>query len=486
MVDKTFRYEEVIQKIEKSMSNLGLKAGDRLPSVRKLSAELSVSINTVFQAYAILEARGIIFSKPKSGYYIHTTTAHKLSNPIDENYIPLPSTVEVSSMATAMMKNALEYGIINFSILAPINELLPITKLNKAVQASLKEHSNESYQYPLVEGHPRLLKQIVRRTLNWNQHISQDKILVTNGCMEAINLCLDSLTKPGDIIAVESPTYHGILQSLEARGLKALEIATDSITGLVLADLTRALDTNMVTACIFMPACHHPLGAMMPEDNKIKLVQLLAERGIPLIEDDSLGELYFSAHRPLPAKAYDTTDNVLYCSSFSKSLAPGFRVGWVSAGKYHAQLLKLKFGSNIATTGLLQDAIGRYLETGQYESHLKKMRHAMQSQIIRYAAAIDQYFPENTRISTPNGGLSLWIELPEEVDALQLQRNAITAGIGICPGHIFSTLTIYHHYIRINCCPLWNIKIENSIQSLGRLSQKMIDSNKQRSNTVKK
>ncbi|WP_316751746.1 PLP-dependent aminotransferase family protein [Pedobacter gandavensis] len=476
MIDKTFRYEEVASKIEKSISVLGLKTGDRLPSVRRVSAELSVSVNTVFQAYAILEAKGLIISRPKSGYYINSFAVKTLSRPDHKNYVPLPSTIEVSAMATAMMKNAREHGIINFSILAPVNEFLPITKLNKAVQASMKEYTGESFQYPLVEGHPRLLKQIARRTFEWNQSIPQDNILITNGCLEAINLCLDALTKPGDTIAIESPTYHGILQSLEVRGLKALEIATDPNTGLVLKELELALNNNKVTACIFMPACHHPSGAMMPEENKIKLVKLLSEKNIPLIEDDSLGELYFSINRPLPAKAFDSTNNVLYCSSFSKSLAPGFRIGWVSAGKYHAKLLKLKFGSNISTTGLLQDAIGRFLESGQYENHLKKMRISFKGQVVRYTVAINQYFPKNTKISTPNGGLSLWIELPKEVDALQLQRKAITEGIGICPGHIFSTLTFFHNYVRINCCPLWNIKIENAIKTLGRLSQKMIES----------
>lgn len=476
MIDKIFRYEEVASKIEKSISDLGLKAGDRLPSVRRISTELAVSVNTVFQAFAILVAKGLIISKPKSGYYINAFIVNTLSKPDHKNYLSLPSIVEVSAMATAMMKNAKEHGMINFSILAPINEFLPITKLNKAVQASMKEYTGESFQYPLVEGHPRLLKLIARRTFEWKQNIPQDKIVITNGCLEAINLCLDALTKPGDTIAIESPTYHGILQSLEVRGLKALEIATDPNTGLIIKELEHALNNNTVTACIFMPACHHPSGAMMPDENKIKLVNLLAEKCIPLIEDDSLGELYFSTYRPLPAKAFDNTDNVLYCSSFSKSLAPGFRIGWVSGGKYQAKLLKLKFGSNISTTGILQDAIGRFLESGQYENHLKKMRFSIKEQLVKYTAAINQYFPKDTKISTPNGGPSLWIELPKEIDALQLQRKAITLGIGICPGHIFSTLTFFHNYIRINYCPLWNRKIENGIKTLGQLSQKMIDS----------
>lgn len=474
MIRKTFRYEDVVLKIEATIEEYGLKPGDRIPSVRTVSKELGISINTVFQAYSVLEAKGAITSRPKSGYYINAFAKNALSKPGSTEPIPLPSEVEMSSMATAMMKNAKEHGIVNLSILAPVNEFLPVSKLNKAVHASLKELSGDNFQYPLVEGHPRLLKQIARHTFDWNRSIPQDQILVTNGCMEAINLCLDVLTKPGDIVAIESPTYHGILQSLERRQLKALEIPVDPDLGLDIDELEMALVKNKVTACIFMPACHHPLGVSMAEENKIRLLKVLSEKDIPLIEDDSLGELCFTRNRPLPAKAYDQGDNVLYCSSFSKSLAPGFRIGWVSAGKYHAKLLSLKFGSNISTTGILQDAIGRYLESGQYDTHLFRMRSALQSQVMKYTNAINTYFPDQTKISTPMGGLSLWVELPKSVDGLVLQRKAIKAGIGICPGHIFSTSPSFHHYIRINCCPLWNKKIEDGIKKLGVFVQQMI------------
>lgn len=474
MVNKTFRYEQVAVKIEESIIDMGLQAGDRIPSVRKVSTDFGVSLNTVFQAYSILEARGLIVSRPKSGYYINSFAKNQLSKPLIQHYEPLPAVVEMSTMATAMMKNAKEHGLLNFSILAPINEFLPVTKINKAVHASLQELSSDNFQYPLVEGHPSLLKQIARQTFEWNRSISQDKILITNGCMEAINLCLDALTKPGDVVAIESPTYHGILQSLEARGLKALEISVDPTTGLNIDELELALTKNQVAACLFMPACHHPLGAIMAEENKIRLVNLLAEKDIPLIGDDSLGEVCFTKNRPLPAKAYDQTDNVLYCSSFSKSLAPGFRIGWVSGGKYQPSLLKLKFGSNISTNGMLQDALGRFLESGQYDAHIRKMRLALQGQMVRYTDAINRFFPANTRISTPMGGFSLWIELPAGIDALLLQRKALKEGIGICPGNIFSTSPIFHHYVRINCCPLWSTKVENGIHTLGRLVSKMI------------
>ena len=467
MIEKIFRYEQVATKIEEGIRALHLRPGDKIPSVRKVSQDLGVSVNTVFQAYANLEAKGLILAKPRSGYVINNLPT-ALVTAEERNVILLPSSVEVTTMAAMMMKKAKENGIINFSILAPVNDLLPISKLNKYVASALNDTRHENYQYPLIDGHSRLLQQIALRTFKWGQSIDQSQILVTNGCMEAVNLCLDALTKPGDIVAVESPTYHGILQSLELRGLKAVEIGISSQTGLNLDSLRSALDTYNIAACVFVPSCNNPTGYSMPELNKIELVNLLGKRGIPLIEDDALGELHYQ-EGIFPAKAYDQHDNVLYCSSFSKTLAPGFRIGWVSAGKYHGALEKLKYGSNISTNSVLQDAIGRFLESGQYDKHLRKMRLAIQSQMMRYLAAISDCFPEGTRLSLPHGGLSVWIELPQGTDAFVLQRAALEKGIGICPGHIFSTSDLYHHYIRLNFCPLWSPKIEKGIKTLAQL-----------------
>lgn len=468
MRSKSFKYEEVAEKVEENINMLQLKPGDKVSSVRQVSRDLKVSLNTVFQAYSLLEAKGLIISRPRSGYIINSLGS-SLKVPETKSRPMLPANVEITAMAAAMMKNAKENGIINFSILAPINEFIPITSLNKAVRASLSEAGNDNFQYPLVDGHPNLLKQISILSLEWKKPVSPEKILVTNGGMEAINLCLDSITNKGDIIAVESPTYHGILQSLERRELKALEIKVNPETGLCIDDLELALTDNKVAACIFMPRCHNPTGSSMSEENKIRLVELLGKLNIPMIEDDCLGELSFGPANGYPAKSYDNYDNVLYCSSFSKTLAPGFRIGWVSAGKHHLNIEKLKFGSNISTNGILQHAIAKYLESGLYSKHIRKIRNELQGQMVKYVNAINLYFPEGTKLAIPKGGLSLWIELPEDIDAFNFQKKALNQGIGICPGHIFSSLEYYKNYVRLNYCPLWTKKTENAIKNLANI-----------------
>jgi DNA-binding transcriptional MocR family regulator len=437
--------------------------------VRAVSRELSVGVNTVFRAFAILEAKGMIISRPRSGYIVNAFLSSINRTRTGNDELALPKEVETTAMGAAMMKNAKEKGIVNLSILAPVNEVLPIAKLNKAVVQSLYEMKNNNIQYPLVEGHPRLLKQIARRTFDWQKSVHQSQILVTNGCMEAINLCLDVVTKAGNIVVVESPTNHGILQSIEKRKLRVLEIKMDPKSGLDLNDLREAITANEVAACVLMPRCHNPTGISMPEASKMELVDILGRAGIPLIEDDALGELNFHNQNSFPAKAYDTFDNVLYCSSFSKTLAPGFRIGWVCAGKYHEALERIKFGSNISTNGVLQDAIGRYLESGLFEKHLRKMRLTMQIQLVKYLNSIAKNFPPDTNITVPQGGLSIWIELPANKDAYDLQKQALAKGIGICPGHTFSTFEYFHHYIRINLGPIFNYKIEKPLSKLGQL-----------------
>lgn len=469
MPHKTFRYEQVVSKIEEMISGLQLQPGDKVPSIRKVSGELKVSLTTVNQAYGILEAKGLISPRASSGYYISSWAKNTIKK-TDNGFILLPEDVAVNTMATTMIRNTRKYGVTNFSSLAPINELLPISRLNKAMAAAMKDPENQNFQYAYSEGNPRLLKQIGFQSLDWKYSLPQQEILITNGCMEAVSLCLEAVTKPGDIVAIESPVYAGILQALESKGLKALGISVDPLTGIDLNELEHALDSHRIAACICMPVCQNPMGTAMPEANKIRLVELLWERNIPLIEDDALGDLHFAGTRPLPAKAYDEHHNVMYCSSFSKSLSPGFRIGWVSAGRYHAQVEKLKFSVNISTNTLLQDTISRYLENGHYHPHLKVLRAEVQKQMCRYRDAIFRYFPESISMSNPKGGYSLWLELPPKVNALDLQRQALKQGIGFCPGHIFSASPSFSNFIRINCCQLWSNKIDDALRILGKIT----------------
>jgi DNA-binding transcriptional MocR family regulator len=464
-----FRYEEIARKIEAIVTNLSLKAGDRLPSVRKICRELQVSATTVFHAYTILENKGLIISRARSGFFVSSTLRGILATKSAEKYIPLPNQVSLNNLIGNIQRNISTFGLVNFSIVAPVNEQLPISAMSKCIREALKDINGQSFQYPLIEGHPRLVEQIVRRTFDWDATLAMDDILVTNGCIEAINLCLDAVAKPGDIIIVESPAPYGILQSLESRKLLALEVPVTPAHGIDLEQLEIAVSAHRVTACVITTVCGVPIGGSMPKENIIRLLEILGKYKIPLIEDDALGDLTFEHPRSLPAKAYDKENQVLYCTSFSKTLGSGFRIGWVSGGLFHEEVKRLKYTANFFTNGILQDAIGRFLQSGQYHVHLKKMKSAIQKNLLRYLQSIYKYFPAEINISNPKGGFSLWIELPAKIDGLELTRHALKEGIGIFPGQVFSTLGKYDNYIRINYCPIWNTKIDRYLSKLALL-----------------
>jgi DNA-binding transcriptional MocR family regulator len=284
------------------------------------------------------------------------------------------------------------------------------------------------------------------------------------------------VAKPGDTIAVESPVFYGFLQILESLGMKALEIPTHPRDGISLDALEVAIRTHSIKACLLIPSFSNPLGSCMPEANRRQLVEMLTRVQIPLIEDDAFGELYFGDHRPKPAKAFDTEGIVLLCSSFSKDLAPGYRVGWTAPGRFKRQVELLKHSSTIANPTLPQLAIAEFLQNGGYDHHLRQLRKASAAQVQRVSQAIAQFFPKGTKVTRPTGGFLLWVELPQSVDSLQLYRQALQQKISIVPGPIFSTTQQYQHCIRLNCGYPWSSRIEQSLAVLGHLAAQQIGS----------
>ena len=299
--------------------------------------------------------------------------------------------------------------------------------------------------------------------------ISPDQIVTTQGGTEAISLCLRAVCRPGDTVAVESPTFYGFLQIIESLGLNALEIPTHPEYGMSLDALGYALEHNVVSACLVVSNFSNPLGCCMAEENKKRLVELLAAHDIPLIEDDIYGDLCFDEERPIVLKAFDEKGLVLLCSSFSKTIAPGYRVGWVAPGRFQSQVERLKVLTTVATASPTQLAIAEFLANGGYDSHLRKMRKVYRHQTALISQAVARHFAEGTRITRPSGGFVLWVEMPEYVDSLKLYEDALAAGITIAPGPIFTAKQKYRNCVRLNAA-LWSPRIEEALATLGRLA----------------
>src|SRR6185295_3395295 len=317
-------YQEVAQRIERLIEKRALKVGDKLLSVRALSKEQDISLSTAFQAYYHLEAKGLIEARPQSGYYVKFSPRHGLSLPKSCEPCDEVTPVTLDDMISSVYNDLRSDKLLRFSMGAPDHSLLPAAKLNKSVMQAIRNSKDSCLDYEHVQGNPVLRKQIARLSFNWGGALSEEDVVVTAGCMEALNLCLMATTKPGDAVAIESPTYFGIFRAMENLGLKVVEVPTNPETGPDLDYLEQAIPRFNVKACLFVTNFNNPLGSCMPDENKKRLVEMLAKKEIPLIEDDIYGELYFGRTRPKTCKTYDKKGLVLHCASFSKSLAPGY------------------------------------------------------------------------------------------------------------------------------------------------------------------
>lgn len=467
-------YLQVAVGIEKMIADDVLKIGDKLPSVRMLSEEYGISMGTAFQAYYHLEGKGLIESRPKSGYYVRFNHRRFPDMPKQIRPEPISHDVSVKEMISSIYMDIAAPDVINFALAVPDISLLPAAKLNKSVVHALRNTKDHGINYEHTQGNLELRKQIARLAFNWGGKVQPEEVIVTTGCLEAITICLRAVTKPGDTVAVECPTYFGIYQAAESLGLKVVEITSCSINGIELGCLEKAIENYSIKACIVVPNFNNPLGSCMPDESKKKLVDIITKHNIPLIEDDIYGEMYFGKSRPKTCKFFDKKGLVMHCSSLSKSLAPGYRIGWTIPGKFFEEVRQMKRGLNISSPSLTQAAVAHFLKIGRYEYHLKNLRKALHTQCLRYMQAIIEYFPSDTKISRPHGGFVLWLQLNKKINSFKLRTEAMKHNISIVPGRIFSANCNYTHFIRISFGKPWSEDVDYGLMMLGRLIKKMM------------
>lgn len=426
-----------------------LRPGDRLPSVREARARRGISASTVFQAYQLLERDGLVVARPQSGFYVNLPVAERAAasaTPSDD----APAEVQVSELVFQVLEQVRARGTAPLGSAFPGPDLFPLDKLARAAAAGLKSMDPGAVVEHLSPGHPRLIEQIEMRYRIDGIPVAPDEIVVTHGALEALNAALQLTTQRGDTVVVESPTFYAALQAIERLGLKALPLATSPVTGIDLDALDVVLQRERIGACWLMPSFQNPTGALMPDADRRELVTLLARHDVPLIEDDVYGELYFGTQRPKPAKAYDRDGRVLHCASFSKSLAPGYRVGWVAAGRYAQAVQRHTLMTTMSASLPAQTALIQFLQAGGYERHLRRLRGALHARMSMASAAIEAAFPDGTRVSRPRGGYFLWLGLPRGIDAMALHDLALKSRIGVAPGHLFSPDERFSQCLRIN------------------------------------
>jgi DNA-binding transcriptional MocR family regulator len=464
-------YSQLAELLSTQIAGNTYSPGDRLPSVRELAQRHSHSIETVLRAFRLLEDRGLVEPRPRSGFFVR----HK-----DFRALPAPSTQSTVFQATNVELSALRHQTILFgtaadfiplSLTLPSPEILPTRQLVQTITSVARRFPAEVVRQGEPAGIIKLRQQLARRASECGCFLNPDDFVVTVGASEAINLALRACCRPGDIVLVESPSYFGTLEIIEGLNLRVVELGTDPERGISIQDVETALRRfPRVRACLLVTNQSNPLGCTLSTETKQRLVQLLTERQVTLIEDDVFGDLYQPGQtRPIVAKAFDKSGSVILVSSISKILAPGFRLGWIVPGKYRDRILELKSANSLATPSLTQLTVAEFLKSGSLDRHLPRMRAFLAEQIYRFTNAVAESFPPGTRISRPSGGFVLWIEVP--CDTLELAKQALNRHrIAIAPGKIFSARgDRYGNCFRLSCGYRFSPSFAETIATLGKL-----------------
>ncbi|MBX3274020.1 MAG: PLP-dependent aminotransferase family protein [Sandaracinaceae bacterium] len=466
-------YEAVADRLEGLIGDGTLRPGDRIPSVRGLHRKWSVSVSTVLEAYRRLEDRGLIEARPKSGYYVRATPRALPEEPGASNPPKRARRIR-GSMAYRLMAEVNRPDLVKLGAAVPHPDLLPLDALNRLIARALREAPALSHGYAVDSGHAPLRREIARRMLDAGCTLSPDDVVVTSGAQEAVYLSLRALTRPGDTVVVESPAYYGHLETLEALELKALAVRTHPREGIDLDALDEALGATRVAAVALVTSFSNPLGSVMSDAKKRALLDVLEAHDVPLVEDDVYGELPFEGPRPHAVKAFDRHGRVLYCSSFSKTISPGVRIGWCAPGRALDTIARLKLVANTASPAAPQLAIAGFLEGGGYDRHLRRLRATYRDHVRRMTAQIALTFPAGTRATRPAGGHLLWVEMPRGVDSTILYEAAARENISIAPGPMFSANGRYAHCMRLNAGLPWSQRLEDAVATLGRLAQRQL------------
>ncbi len=464
-------YQRIAQQLAEDIRRGVYQPGERVPSVRKMSAQLNVSHATVLQAYANLEDQGLIRARPQSGFYVHQTPALTAPTP-DIAKVERPGLVTRSSIINQVLTESRREGVFPLGAAVPHVDYLPVRALHQQLAKVTRFHSPRAFSYMFSPGFEPLRRQVAIRMRDAGVVVDPSEVVITHGCVDALQMSLRVLTKPGDLIAVESPTYYGLLQLADLLGLKVIEIPCDPTTGISLEALQLAANQWPIRTLVLTSRLSNPLGGTIPEERQRQL-RLAGDYDLQIVEDDIYGELMFEQGPTKALKSHDRESRVIYCSSFSKTLSPGVRIGWIVAGKYQDEIQRLQTFSTHSACSVTQMAVAAYLENGGYDRHLRHIRQEYRKNLSAFQLAVQQYFPLGTQMTRPKGGFILWVSLPARVNTKDLHVRALQQGISIAPGLIFSNTEQFNHCVRLNCGIPWNREAERALMTLGMLATQL-------------
>ncbi|MBP2543501.1 PLP-dependent aminotransferase family protein [Acinetobacter guillouiae] len=456
-----YKSEQLAHSLKLLIENGTWKAHEKLPSLRQQVEQSGLSLITVMNAYQELEAQGLIYSKEKSGYFVveqssdHPTTLHVINE-----------TVEINSVVFKYLKSTQSEHIIPLGSAFPNSQLLYSAKLIQTLGQLARQRRSYEQTPSLPPGNYQLRKIIAQKYAMQGIPTDPSDIVITSGGLDALNLSLQALTQAGDYILLQQTIFYGAWQAAERLGLKVITIPEHPEHGIDLDAFEQAILKYPIKVCLMMLNGQNPIGFTVSDEIKLKLAKLLNQYQIYLIEDDVYEELYYDQKKPLSMKYFDQQNWVLHCSSFSKTLGAGFRIGWVYAGKFSEHIQHTQLMSTLSVNSFIQNALVEYLSHRHYEKHLKTLRSTLQRYKKQYFNYLKTHLPEQCHVNYYPSGYFLWIELPEQVDSNEIYQHMLEYGVSVAPSSLFNISNQQNHFIRMNCSFEMNEKIQNALNQL--------------------
>ena len=481
-------YTQIVTELRRKIADGVLKVGDRLPANRELAKALGVNRNTVTTAYAELAADGLITARVGSGTYISHSPSSSPGPSRKEQASPSPMPWE-SILAVQSRDNWLQEmhtfdqrrDGVSLALALPSAELFPLDDFRRCVDRVLRRQGRVLLQLGTTSGYAPLQEYIAAQLAFAEVSVSPNEVLITNGCQQSLDLIRQILVGPGEEVVIENPTYPGALSVFCAAGSKYISVPVGE-NGMDLNVLEDVISQRRAKLIYVVPSFHNPTGVTMSLASRRRLIEIAARYRVPIVEDDIYRELRYNGPELPPLKALDEHGMVIYISSLSKVGFPGLRVGWIAAPQVVIDHLnRVKQRCDLHASLLAQAAIHEFARAGLLAKHIKRVKKAYSDRRDAMLEALEKHFPDEATWSRPDGGMSVWVQLPQSVNTSQLLLQAAESGVTFVSGEHFYSSAPQQNMMRLSFTMVGPQTIEQAVKQLGSMIRsKLLKSRKEK------
>lgn len=465
---KIYKFEAFTSNIERNIREGIYKPGYKLPSVRELKKQYQTSISTIQNGYEHLIILGLVESIPKSGYYVANNSAKIEDSTTQHRPVVRDAVFERNVALTTSLRNEKKFA--EFNVATPGDLIISQKLLLRTMQQVIREQGVGLLRYYPLNGSVDLKSSIIRHAAGYQTSINPQELLITDGALQALYIALAAVCNPGDVIAVESPCVFSILEVIRVLSLMVIEVPVDIRNGFDVDFLRKACLKNKIKAVVVTPNYHNPTGILLTDEQKKALLAVAQQYDMAVIENDIYGDLNFSGKRPSTIKSFDESGLVMTYTSYAKTLAPGIRLGWLSAGKFMKQAEQIKFAMGSTVSPIYQETVNRLLSSNSYDRHIRAFRMQLAKNAYFTINLLSEHFPQGTSVTTPYGGYNIWVKMPDHVDMDNFYSQCEKIGIRFTPGYTFSFSDIFSRYFRIVFADRYSSPKVQALELAGKLS----------------